>query len=516
MVNISSNLKKLLYSNTLPKAGIKISIKKTKKNYLESGVEYTEEEVMWITEKDITNVNLSQSIDITGAEFPSVKLSWEQNYVGDVDETLRPIDYYGVSEKMAVDFSIIYDYITYVFWKSFYEKRETWKNIYSSSKTWRDVFYSKEKEEVKQKRTFLSAFPQVQNEKIKWESRDLLYFLNGNISENTDFLQENPSNPISPVITRIGLISRILYDEKIRLYNTNDCSIELALSNQIVESIQNEKDVLTENQVFVGVAKEVLKNALSPINYFIDFSKENGALYFKNAETAINKKDLVVDRSFYLKNQTSFPKITIGTDISNYIFETSTAFVDYDDSYYVNPSSVVYYAGDGTTTQIFLTQGASTRYDKNGDVYDDLQTDYMAYETLDRIDYIIKDQYTTPVNLRLFRIKNKSTTTSHKINETGTEFEEKNSLNPFLVEGNRNFAIDRATILSSYYNAKNSKIVIDCFGDPSLECGDMVFVETNLKNKDTGKNITKKGLVKSMELSYNGAVKETITVHELN
>ena len=81
-----------------------------------------------------------------------------------------------------------------------------------------------------------------------------------------------------------------------------------------------------------------------------------------------------------------------------------------------------------------------------------------------------------------------STTTSHKINETGTEFEERNLLNPFLVEGNRNFAVDRATILSSYYNAKNSKIVIDCFGDPSLECGDMVYVETNLKNKDTGEN----------------------------
>ena len=118
MVNISSNLKKLLYSNTLPKAGIKISIKKTKKNYLESGVEYTEEEVMSFTEKDITNVNFSQNIDITGSELPSIKLSWEQNYVGDVDETLRPIDYYGVSEKMAVDFYIIYDYITYIFWKS--------------------------------------------------------------------------------------------------------------------------------------------------------------------------------------------------------------------------------------------------------------------------------------------------------------------------------------------------------------------------------------------------------------
>ena len=356
----------------------------------------------------------------------------------------------------------------------------------------------------------------MQNEKIKWESRDLLYFLNGNISENTDFFTENPNDTITPVTTRTGLISRILFSEENRLYNTNDSSIEFALSNQIVESIQNEKDVLTENQIFVGIAKELLKNALSPINYFIDFSKENGALYFKNAETVINKKYLVVDRNFSLKNQSSFPKITIGSDISNYIFETSTAFVDYDDKYFVYPSSVFYASGHDTTTQIFLTQGASTIYDKNGDVYPDIQTNYSTYETLDRIDLIIKGQYTTPINLRLFRIKNKSSTTSYKINEVGTEFEERNSLNPFLAEGNRNFAVDRATILSSYYNAKNSKIVLDCFGDPSLECGDMIFVETNLKNKDTGENITKKGLVKSMELSYNGAVTETITVHELN
>ena len=149
-------------------------------------------------------------------------------------------------------------------------------------------------------------------------------------------------------------------------------------------------------------------------------------------------------------------------------------------------------------------------------MYPDIQTNYSTYETLYRIDLIIEGEYTTPINLRLFRIKNKSATTSHKINEVGTEMEERNPLNPFLAQGNRNFALDRATFLSSYYNSKNSKIVLDCFGDPSLECGDMVYVETNLKNKDTGENITKKGLVKSMELSYNGAVKETITVHELN
>ena len=59
MVEISSNLEKLLYSNTLPKAGIKISIKKTSKNFGESGIEYIEEEVMSFTEKDITNVSLS-------------------------------------------------------------------------------------------------------------------------------------------------------------------------------------------------------------------------------------------------------------------------------------------------------------------------------------------------------------------------------------------------------------------------------------------------------------------------
>ena len=511
MVNISSNLKKLLYSNTLPKAGIKISIKKTNKNYLESGVEYTEEEVMSFTEKDITNVNLSQSIDITGAEFPSVKLSWEQNYVGDVDETLRPIDYYGVSEKMAVDFSIIYDYITYVFWKSFYEKIETWKNVYSSSKTWRDVFYSKNKEEVKQKRTFLSSFPVVKNEKIRWESRDLLYFLNGNVSQTTSFVKG-----IYPVETRDGLVTAVLEEESLRLYNYNENSLTNALNKPEFENIETQKNSLEEDQIFVGVAKDVLRNSLSPINFFIDFSPESGSLFIRDSEKLVRGAGEDTKRIFYLKNQKSNPEITIGSNVSNYIFQSSTFFVDYSDAYYIKPSKIINeFENEETTTQIFITDGPSTPYGKDGYIETDLPSYYLE-ASLDSLYFDFTGQVLNPIELKLYRIKQKSTTTTMKINDTGTGFEERNGLNPFLKDGSRNFAIERATILSSYYNAKNSKIVINCFGDPSLECGDIVYVETNLKNKDTGENITKKGLLKSMELSYNGAIKETITVHELN
>lgn len=516
MVEISSNLKKLLYSNTLPKAGIKISIKKTNQTYGESGLEYKEEEVMSFTEKDITNLNLSQSVDITGAELPSIKLNWEQNYVGEVDEQLRPIDYYGVSEKMAVDFSVIYDYLSYILWKSFYEKSETWSNIYSSSKTWRDVFYSKEKEEIKQKRTFLSAFPQVQGEKIKWESRDLLYYLNGQASQYTNFFITGYSIDFSPVDKRDYLVRSILGIEGLRLFSSNDKSIKVAINNPLFDGFENDKNALLENQIFVGISKDVIKNCLSPINYFIDFSKDKGSLFLRDGKSVVDKKFLESERKLLLKNQTNFPKITIGTNISSYIFDTSIFFVDYDDSYSVSASEIIYEQGEGYTSHIFYTDGSSTRFSKDGSTYPQLMTNYTVYEDLNYIRYDVKGEWLAPFDLKLYRIKPKSTTTTHTVNEIGTEFEEKNNLNPFSSVGDRNFALDRANFLSSYYNSKNSSVVVNCFGDPSIEPCDLISVETNLKNKNTGENIIKKGIVTSTELSYNGAIKETITIHELN
>lgn len=503
MSNISSNLKNILYSNVLPKIGIKISIKKTTQS--------EEIEVLSFTEKDITNLKFHQNIDITGTELPSVVFSWEQNYLGEVDEQFRPIDYYGVSEKMAVDFSVICEYTTYNFWSFFYEKARSWKNAYDNNETWRDIFYSKNEEEVKQKRTFLSSFPVVKNEKIRWESRDLLYFLNGNASQTTSFVEG-----IYPVETRDGLVSAVLRMESLRLYNYNEKALTYALDKPRFENIETQKNLLEEDQIFVGIAKDVLRNSLSPVNFFIDFLPESGSLFVRDSEKLVEGIAKEPKRIFYLKNQKSNPEITIGSNVSNYIFQSSTFFVDYNDAYYIKPSKIINEVEqEETTTQIFITDGPSTPYGKDGYIETVLPSHYLE-ASLDSLYFDFTGPVLTPIELKLYRIKQKSTTTTTKMNETGTEFEERNGLNPFLKDGSRNFAVNRAKFISSYYNSKNSKIVVDCFGDPSIEPCDIISVETNLKNKNTGENIIKKGVVTSTELVYNGAIKEKITVHELN
>ena len=513
MKEISENLLKKLYSNTPPQAGIKISIKKTNREYDGSQYNYNEQEVVSFREKDITNVSFSQNVDITGSELPSIKLSWEKNFFGELDEKLNPILDYELYERMAVDFSIIYKFSTYLSWKNVQEENLSWKNIYDNSKTWRDLFYDQKKEEeVKTKRTFLANPPKFESGKIKFESRDLLYFLSGKTLQRTSFITIDGEQ--APT-TREELISFILGEESLRLYDSNDKSFDVALSNTTFENITTRKNNLWENQIFVGTAKDVIRNCLSPICYFVDF-KEDGSLYVKNADFSIIQGEHDIKRKILLKNQQEYPQVTMGKDISNYIFDSSTFFVDYDNPYEVSPSLVSIEGGEGYVSYVFYTKEPSTRYAKDGSYYPEIGTDHSVFESLENVRYDIKGNSYPSFDLRLYGIKQKSSTIIHKINEKGTEFKESNPFNAFGLQGTRNFALQRANFLSEYYNSNNSSLVVKCFGDASIEPLDVVSVETNIKNRETKERVSKNGIVTSLDLVYNGVIKQTVSVHEID
>ena len=188
LISISDNLLKQLYSNVIPKADVKISIKKGK--YDGTG-EYVEEDIVVFRGKDITNVKYNSSIDVIGSELPCRKLTWEQVFTGDVGEDMSPILDQTYEEGMAVYFSLVYDYRTYFSWKNIFTNLETWKSLYESGKTWRDVLYSKKQEEVVVCKLFLSGKPTLQNNKLVFEANDVLSFLNHTVDASSNFLRRS-------------------------------------------------------------------------------------------------------------------------------------------------------------------------------------------------------------------------------------------------------------------------------------------------------------------------------------
>jgi hypothetical protein len=356
--------------------------------------------------------------------------------------------------------------------------------------------------------------------------------MDGRISNYSNFLTESFNHGQYHVTTRENAITFGIIAEELRLINQSDRSISLALSGQksdfSYENPESSKKYFAEEaQIFYGSFKEVAKNTLSPINFFVDFTSESkladfkyfdGGIWLRDAEKIVFENPSEEKRKFFLENQSSNPEITKGTDISNYNFESTEFFVDYDNPYFVEPSLIKYEEEEGYTTYLYMTDGPSIRYGKDDEVYPSIGTNYSVSEDLDFVEYRIKGEFLEPINLKMYRIKPKSTKSYIRCSllSEGTDFEEKNPLNPFLGNGERGFATNRAEFLSRYYNSKNSMVSLKTYGDPSIECCDIVAVETNLKNRETGENIVKKGVVTSFELVYNGAIKESFTIHELS
>jgi hypothetical protein len=522
VVEISKELQDVLYSNLLPRADIKISIKKTGSRFTDGGErEYFEEEVVSFTGKDVLNVKFSQSVDPTGTELPLVKLTWEQNYIGDLGENYQPILDYEVKERMAVDFSIIYSFKKHFYWKKLFEDGIRWKQLFEDGISWKNLFYKNNVFEVKLKRTFLSSLPVFSNGKITWESRDLVFFLTGDVKESTKIFDkiEDITEEYYYYDSRETLIRSILLKENGRMYDANDISISRAIESFSWQPTDFGKDSLKEKQVFSDLSKEIIKNCLSPINCFVNLKKD-GSFEIIDFVSVLNKYSDEPTRKISLKNQRNFPKITAGNNVSNYSFETTTYFIDYDDFYVAEPYYVKYESGEGYTVQKFLINEFSTRHGKDGKVTTEpkLETDYSVLENFNEIVYKIKGQYYTPLKLNLYKMKPQSTTTTLKVNESGLDFDERNKLNPFLELGERGYALERKNLISLYYSSQNSSVESNTFGDPSIEPLDVVSIETNLKEmKSNGEveNITKSGIVISSELVYNGYVSQKIIVHEL-
>ena len=100
---------------------------------------------------------------------------------------------------------------------------------------------------------------------------------------------------------------------------------------------------------------------------------------------------------------------------------------------------------------------------------------------------------------------------SHDATIKGEIFDEENNVNPF---SNTDWRIaERLLFLDSYYNDKCVDAKFKILPNPAIETNDDIKFDTNLYDS-VGTRIIKEGIVVFLEMSYNGAVTETLIVHE--
>ena len=519
MISISDELSNLLYSNYIPKCEANVSIKRA--TYYNNN--YTDYEVVSIGSSDMINLKIAQKTDVFGREVPSITATWEQYAIRDnmgiVNQDIKNTVY----RKMAVDISFVYFVGGENSWNNIFNDYSSWKEVLSNNGSWNDLMFGERKEEVKMRRLFLTNPPTLSGDKWQWEARDLLYFLE---KESTIF--GGFDSPILSQNLRTGVAQQVfLFNEKVRRESyIFDEAIDA--SRTLTYGTSRDWNNLTKPQVISGITKNILKDMFSCVNRYLSFDEDSGGISLKAVSETVSKEPT---RFISLENIKKFPEKEQSLSISNYSFGFSEPNIDRKNAYSltVNGLRSSVFFPEYESTYRYNFEDAGTPYNEDGSITLTPSQDMFQKEA--RISeksatFYIRNSMVVDsdtgnvivpvVSLTVYPIRTATATDVFEggNEETGdnySEFSESNPLNVYTKSDS--FAINRNDLLRSYFNKENSVYTMETFGDVSIEIEDIVSFQSNEYGGEGYK--VSKGIVVENEITYNGAIKQKLVIHEL-
>lgn len=320
-------------------------------------------------------------------------------------------------------------------------------------------------------RMFLVSKPVIDGKTITWTARDLLYFLT-----------ETQTKSFTADVPYRNALRWFLLEERANFKN----------SKEILGTIQNTQNSILsgntatvgKNTVLDGSSKQILTGLASIKNYHWNFAVNSAKLVpFKNALAAGSPVYTFTSNVMY-----DYPKLTALPTISGYSFKQYVCELDEENQYTLEPYETVTY--------------------KNATFY------HYAFKGLGEYKYsslsmIAKSAYSENSPLTVTPANLNSVDLYLTLNQKGEEFIEENACNPY---GKNDQDIkNRISFLNEYFKEGSYSAEINSLSNLAIEPGDLVAVETNLFSGNN--RITKKALVLSIELEYNGALKQKTIVH---
>lgn len=466
MLQASDAYKELVKSNIRPKCEPVITVK---------GVDNTgkEIELVWRA-NNIKDLKYKRGIDPIGREAPYIELTWTEIYMGKLNVEAYPEKYSNVTKYMAVDLQFEQALSAKPnTWKAIFQSSTTWGEIFDNFKTWKSVYSAKEI--FKMPRIFLVGAPVVKGNTITWTARDIFYFLN----QNQFIFVPNGDR-------EMRLPRKALLNERANFLN----------SKYIFDAIERAQKNLIEVKdpysypfrlVARGYTRDILVNHASTRCLYYDF-EENGAFLKtldENGETVAR---------FGLGIMYNNPTVEFQEPMSTYIYnvyaERSTGRSEIFNKYVqenVNGVAVFKYQFTGTA----LTN-------------DTLHKTYGAGE------YALSTD-SGGVGATPFEWRGEQREVREL--EIGEPLAEDNPLTvEFEYESGLSQINQRFVYLHDYFNDRATIVKFQCLPNLSIETGDVIEAETNLYNK-YGFNVIQKGVALSVELQYNGALKQSIVMH---
>ncbi len=480
MQETSQAFKDLMESNVRPKCEPVIIV---------SGIDNEGNETTLVWEaKNIKSMNYKWGIDPIGRNFPFMELTWTEIYKGKLGPEAYPEKYKNIVKYMEVELSFKQNLGFFNTWKNVLSKYITWKSIKDNGKTWKEIKNDIIFEKITFPKMFLSARPVIEGQTITWTANDVLSFLED--KQVKPFCNDSPI-PFSNPVAYLLLYQRGSFLESNKIFESLTDSVN---SLDYFNDLGHDPKPLTKNILFDSSTKDALKNYLCLENKHLSF--EDNILVVKDLNQYYESYDENKVYRFTEKLLFEHPKITNGTNISSYVFKSYLLHIDKDNPYSIDPSETVEFYGASFYKYNF--NGYGTPFE------DRIENISYAYSN--------PNQPSTHYQLTVFPVNYDSYDNVIK-NEgaTGEAYIEDNPVNPFGKDSE--YAKDRFNFLKNYFSSNSSSIEFSGLPNISIEPGDIVEVETNLSSD--GEKIIKNALLISLEITYNGLIKEKYIAHEV-
>lgn len=473
MLQVSDAYKELVKSNIRPKCEPTIKI---------SGIDNNgnEIELVW-NAKNIKDLKYKRGIDPVGRELPYMELTWTEIYTGKFSVENYPEKYNNVAKYMAVELSFIQDLGFYNTWKTIFGGRIKWSDLFS--RTWKRVRNQVPQEKITMPKMFLEARPTIKGKTITWTARDLFYFLNE--KQEARFEGAMPfENPLR----------YMLLNSRGAFLNSKDVFDSLTVTDRLLINIPF-LPLDAENIIFDGSTKDLLINYAKLRNAYWDFKYTYATL-----QSIYSLNDDFAEFLFDKKTLFSYPEISKISDVSQYSFKRYAIYRDSDatfDKEYDEP------------TILELTSGLETQwislYRYFFDEYGEIEQGSGGFGALK---YAIASVGNP---LKVIPIKRVAYDEYIHNNNVGEAFVEDNPVNVYGSTDER--AKDRATALSFYFNSNKTNMEFECLPNLALTTGDKIAVLTGIF-VDENEQLFAQGNIISIEINYNGALKQKIIIHE--
>lgn len=472
MIPVSDEYLKLTESNIRPKCEPVITVSGT-------DVNGNDIKVVWRA-NNIKDLTFKRGIDPIGRELPYMELTWTEIYTGKLNKESYPEKYNNIMQHMLVELEFIQDLPKENLgtWQKL-KKYWTWHRL--RNKTWQQVKESDSQEIIKMPKMFLVARPVIKDKTITWTARDLLYFFNSTQIGGIGIGSVPQGINIYTFLGSVILNERGAYLGSEHILN--------GIKKTALSLAENEEYEIEQGVILSGTTKDILLNVLKYKSLYMTFYDD--IIKFEK-DYAPYKNYIVRSNVMY-----EFPKITNGTDISQYQYKR-----------HIWQQSKKTKLAQPIEMQIMGVDFVKWFFDGYGVLAEEIDGNFWA-----DVNYVVdlKDSANDVVSLEYYPLEDIESEEFIQLTNVGEAFVENN---PFWVfDKNSEEVYTRAQKLKNYFSSNNDSLEFTSLPNLAIEPNDIISVETNLY--DGEKAIFKDGVITEVELKYNGVLKETFKVHEV-